>query len=384
MGVVHVVPAITEEASGPSYSVVRLCESLVEAGGQVTLAAMDWAPIANPPSVLRTFPMGSGPRRLGRSPSMARWLEEQARSGRISVLHNHGMWQMNAVYPGRVASRHGTPYMVSPRGTWSEWAMSNGSWLKRPFWHVVQRPSVDRVTCFHATAESEYEDIRRLGFRQPVAVIPNGVDIPPPIVKVEGRSRTLLFLGRIHPKKGLDLLLPAWGAVQARFPDWRLRIVGSDEGYHGSSGYMAELKALAATLGLQRIEFSGALHGAAKWQAYADADLFVLPTYSENFGMSVAEALASATPAIVSRGAPWAGLTERRAGLWVDIGVDPLVAGLEDLLHRGPVELREMGRNGRGWMTASYSWRAIGQQMAEVYRWLTGTSSIRPVVVISD
>ncbi|MBM4231725.1 MAG: glycosyltransferase, partial [Gammaproteobacteria bacterium] len=178
MLVVHVLPSVSEEASGPSYSVVRLCESLAEAGDTVTLTAMDWAPITNPSPVLRTFPMGLGPRRLGRSPAMARWLDEQARSGRISVLHNHGMWQMNAVYPGRVASRHGTPYMVSPRGTWSEWAMSNGSLLKRPFWHIVQRPSVDCVTCFHATADSEYEDIRRLGFRQPVAVIPNGVDIP--------------------------------------------------------------------------------------------------------------------------------------------------------------------------------------------------------------
>jgi glycosyltransferase involved in cell wall biosynthesis len=384
VNIIHVVPAITEEASGPSYSVVRLCESLLEAGDEVTLAAMDWAPIARPPACLRTFPMGVGPRRLGRSPAMARWLEEQARSGQVAVLHNHGMWQMNAVYPGRTAARYGTPYVVSPRGTWSAWAMANGSVMKKPFWSLLQRPAVEPATCFHATAESEYEDIRRLGFRQPVAVIPNGIDILPPMDKTGDGRRTVLFLGRIHPVKGLDMLLHAWGAVQARFPDWRLRIVGSDDGYHGSSGYMSVLKRLAAALGLQRIEFSGALHGAAKWQAYADSDLFVLPTYSENFGMSIAEALASGTPALVSKGAPWSGLEARRAGRWIDIGVDPLVAGLEDLLQREPRELRDMGINGRTWMTEAYSWRTIGQRMAELYHWLARGSAGVPSFVITS
>jgi glycosyltransferase involved in cell wall biosynthesis len=384
VNIIHVVPAITEEASGPSYSVVRLCESLIEAGDEVTLAAMDWAPIARPPACLRTFPMGVGPRRLGRSPAMARWLEEQARSGQVAVLHNHGMWQMNAVYPGRTAARYGTPYVVSPRGTWSAWAMANGSVMKKPFWSLLQRPAVEPATCFHATAESEYEDIRRLGFRQPVAVIPNGIDILPPMDKTGDGRRTVLFLGRIHPVKGLDMLLHAWGAVQARFPDWRLRIVGSDDGYHGSSGYMSVLKRLAAALGLQRIEFSGALHGAAKWQAYADSDLFVLPTYSENFGMSIAEALASGTPALVSKGAPWSGLEARRAGRWIDIGVDPLVAGLEDLLQREPRELRDMGINGRTWMTEAYSWRTIGQRMAELYHWLARGSAGVPSFVITS
>ena len=384
MNIIHVVPAITEESSGPSYSVVRLCESLIEEGSQVALAAMDWAPIARPPACLRAFPVGVGPRRLGRSPAMARWLEAQTRSGQVDVLHNHGMWQMNAVYPGRVAARHGTPYVVSPRGTWSAWAMANGSVMKKPFWSLLQRPAVEPATCFHATAESEYEDIRRLGFRQPVAVIPNGIDLPPPMDKTGDGRRTVLFLGRIHPVKGLNILLHAWGAVQSRFPDWRLRIVGSDDGYHGSSGYMAELKSLAAALGLQRIEFSGALHDAAKWQAYADSDLFVLPTYSENFGMSIAEALASGTPALVSKGAPWSGLDARRAGRWIDIGVDPLVAGLEDLLQREPRELRDMGINGRTWMTEAYSWRTIGQRMAEFYHWLARGSAGVPSFVITS
>lgn len=384
MNVIHIVPAVSNEASGPSYSVMRLCESLIDAGTGVTLAALDWEPINGSPAYLRTFPLGIGPRRLGRSPAMARWLDAEALSGRVVLLHNHGMWQMNAVYPGQVAARCNIPFVVSPRGAWSEWAMTNGSYVKKPFWSLVQLPSLSSVTCFHATASNEYEDIRRLGFRQPVAIIPNGIDIPPPLNKSTGGMRTLLFLGRIHPVKGLDMLLPAWGAVQARFPDWRLRIVGSDDGYYGISGYLDKMRRLSEQLGLQRIEFAGALHGDAKWKAYTDADIFVLSTYSENFGMSVAEALAAGTPAIVSKGAPWAGLESIGSGWWIDIGVDPLVKCLNEAMAYRSEDLALMGSRGRDWMLREYSWSSVGSKMSITYRWLKNRSEPRPAWVLVE
>lgn len=374
MRVIHTVPAITEEASGPSYSVVRLCESLIAQGQDVTLAALDWVPMPSPPPFLKTFPLGWGPRRLGRSPEMRRWLDEKVQSKSVDLLHNHGMWQMNAVYPGWAARKSKIKLVVSPRGAFSGWAMQHGSVMKKAFWPALQRPALDHAICFHATAKSEYEGIRRLGFRQPVAIIPNGIDIPDLPPKKHGDSRTLLFLGRVHPVKGLDMLLPAWRAVQDRFPEWRLAIAGSDDGYYGKSDYLKELYLLVQKLGLKRIEFVGELRGTEKMQAYHDADLFILPTYSENFGMTVAEALAAETPAIVTKGAPWMGLEQHRAGWWIDIGVDPLVAGLEDALSRSPENLEEMGLRGRRWMESEFSWARIGAQMADTYRWLLDKS----------
>lgn len=303
---------------------------------------------------------------------MRRWLVEQAKDGKCDLLHNHSLWMMPNVYPGHVASRFKLPLLVSPRGTLSDWAFTSGSWTKRIFWPLMQRPALVGATCFHATAVSEYEDIRRMGFRQPVAIIPNGVDIPALANETTCGMRTLLFLGRIHPIKGLDMLLPAWAAVQARFPDWRLRITGPD------NGYLSQARNLASALGLQRVEFSGALYGEEKWHAYQDADLFVLPTYSENFGMSVAEALAAGTPAIVTQGAPWSGLVTEKAGLWIEIGLDPLVAALEALLLHSHDELSAMGQRGRAWMERDYSWTYIGQQMAGVYAWLLGHTSTPP------
>ena len=154
-------------------------------------------------------------------------------------------------------------------------------------------------------------------------------------------------------------------AVCDSSPEWRLRIVGPDNG-----GYLAQMRALASDLGLKRVEFSGAVYGRHKWQVYRDADLFVLPTYSENFGMAVAEALAAGIPAIVSKGAPWEGLETHGAGWWIDIGFDPLVECLKKALGQSACELTTMGLRGRTWMEHEYSWQCIGRQMAETYRWV--------------
>lgn len=363
--VAHVISGVTDEASGPSYSVTRLCAALIGQGEDVRLATLMREPILAPPAFLKAFPLGWGPRRLGRSPEMFRWLDGQVTTGAVELIHGHGIWMFPNIYPGRIARRRGVPLVVSPRGMLSGWAMQSGSALKRLYWPLLQRPALEAANAFHATAATECEDIRRMGFRQPVAIIPNGIDIPQLPVKQSGEFRTLLFLGRVHPVKGLDILLPAWRALQDRFPHWKLRIVGPD-----NRGYLTQMQQLATDLRIERIEFSGSLFGAKKWQAYGQADLFVLPTYSENFGMSVAEALAAGTPAIVSKGAPWGGLEPRDAGWWVDIGLDPLVACLEDALGRSAERLAEMGLCGRKWMEDDYSWTHVGQQMAATYRWI--------------
>jgi glycosyltransferase involved in cell wall biosynthesis len=370
MRVIHVVPAITEEASGPTYSVVRLCQSLIEAGEDLTLAAMDWSTLPSMPAFMKVFPIGFGPRRVGRSPKMCRWLMSETAEGKVDVIHNHGMWQMNAVYPGWAAKARKAKFVVSPRGAFSTWAMSHGSRFKRIFWPLIQRPALVQASCFHATAESEYEDIRRLGFKQPVAIIPNGIDVPEFAQKKSRDFRTLLFLGRVHPKKGVDVLLNAWSSVMDRFPDWRLLVVGADTGYGKQDGYLEQMKVLAAKLKLKRLEFIGPLYGEAKWSAYREADLFILPTHSENFGMTVAESLAAGTPAIVTKGAPWHGLETHRSGWWIDFGVDPLVACLREAMAQSPDELARRGINGREWMIREFSWQTVGNRMDQTYHWL--------------
>jgi glycosyltransferase involved in cell wall biosynthesis len=309
---------------------------------------------------------------------MLDWLYESVGRRDADLLHNHGLWMMPNVYPGWVAKRYKIPLVVSPRGTLSQSALCSGSVIKKIFWPFIQRPSLSGVTCFHATASSELDDIRRMGFRQPVAVIPNGIDIPQAKGQRKRGVRTLLFLGRIHPIKGVDRLLHAWSALETRHRDWRLRIVGPD-----SQGYLAKMRAIARELDLQRVEFTGPLRGEAKLNAYREAELFVLPTLSENFGVAVAESLACGTPAVVSKGSPWANLNAKEAGWWIDTGTAALEACLDNAISKSPEVLEAMGRRGRDWMERDYSWSSISSKMIASYRWLL-KGGVRPEWIVED
>lgn len=364
--IIQVIPAIAVEAAGPSYSVVRLCDSLIARGEEVELAALRWDENYSPPSYCREFPLSPGPRRLGRSSRMMRWLGEQAAAGRVDVLHSHALWEMPCVYPARVARASGVPLVASPRGSLAPAALRFSAFRKAVFWRLQQGPALRAAQVLHATSESELGDIRGAGFRQPVAVIPNGVDVPPP--RFPGQRdgpRVLLYLGRIHPIKGLDSLLRAWQAVAPRHPDWELRIVGPGEPDH-----VADVRRLAQELRTTRVFFGEPAYGPQRLAAYRAAELYVLPTRSENFGMTVAEALAAGTPAIVTQGAPWSGLATHDAGWWVGHGLEPLVAALDEGLRASPSRLAAMGKNGRQWMIDSFDWTGIAGTMRSVYEWL--------------
>jgi glycosyltransferase involved in cell wall biosynthesis len=376
MFITQVVPSITEEASGPSYSVSRLSNAVGTQEIPSQIIALDWIPGRPPPPGVTIFPLGFGPKRLGRSPAMHRWLDEAAREGELAVLHSHSLFMYQSVYPGRVARRRGVPYIASPRGTLSAWSLSHGHWSKSRFWKYIQRPALACADVFHATGDAEYEEIRAVGFRQPVAIIPNGIDVPPVLPVLPPRPRrTILFLSRLHPKKGVDLLLDAWHAVWRAHPEWDLAIIGPGEG-----DYPQRLGAQAQRLGLRNVRFTGAIYGEAKLAQFAGADVFILPTHSENFGMAVAEALAAGTPAIVTTGAPWSGLHTKRAGWWINHGLDALVSALETAMASTPEDLRAMGMRGREWMLQDFSWVSIGHKMRTVYAWMRDGGAPPPEV----
>jgi glycosyltransferase involved in cell wall biosynthesis len=185
----------------------------------------------------------------------------------------------------------------------------------------------------------------------------------------------VLSLGRIHPIKGLVRLLYAWSKVEAGSPGWWLKIVGPSEAGHGD-----ELRALATALGLTRISIEGPIYGDAKTTAYRDADVFVLPTLNENFGLAVAEALATGSPVISTKGAPWSGLEIEGCGWWIDHGVEPLVAALAHAMALPRAALKAMGNKGREWMARDFSWDRIASDMLDVYLWLARRAEPPPTV----
>ncbi len=360
----HVVGSIAL-TGGPSYTVPALCQALGELGERVFLHVLEPAPrLVGRAFELRAYPHGRLLRRIGSSPLMKAGL--RAAAVESDVLHGHGMWALPNLYPSRAVQGTSCRLVVSPRGMLDPWAMRHHRLRKKPLWLGGQRANLEHAACIHATAEQEYRFVRDLGFRAPVLLLPNGVHVPRDedcVPQPQGRRR-LLFLARIHEKKGVDVLLRAWKNVEERFPDWELRIVGPDDG-----GYLAPMRELAAALGTRRAVLTGYVPEERKPAEFRGAELYVLPTHTENWGMSIAEALSYGLPAIVGRGAPWSELVKRDCGWWIPNTTDDVTACLETALDLSPEELREKGRRGRAWV-AEFRWERIAARTAEAYRWL--------------
>ena len=381
IAVAHVIASLDPVHGGPSYSVPRLCRALEEQSADVRLFSVALPGEARPAADnvdtlfdadLRTVPVLCD---LRHSSALARRLHQIGPE--LALIHNHGLWLMPNVQTGWMARRARLPFVVSPRGMLGPAALAFSRWKKRLFWSLLQASAVRAAACLHATSEQEYGEIRAFGLDNPVAVIPNGIDIPdlPPRPHRAGAAREVLSLGRLHPKKGLDRLVRAWAEVEAAHPHWRLRLVGPD-----TVGYGDELGRLARTLGLARVSIEPPLVGAAKLAAYRGADLFVLPTLNDNFASTVAEALAAGTPVIASTGAPWSGLETKSCGWWVAPEVETLAQALRRAMALPPQQLAEMGARGRTWMADDFSWDHAAREMLVVYRWLRDGGSAPPCV----
>lgn len=378
MKVVQVVPGITVEASGPSYSVPSLCRGLKNLGCDVSLHFLWGIPDKTFDFPVFTYKVHKFPHPyLGRSPEMLQGLMQSCKSA--DIIHNNSLWMLPNVYPAWAKRGTKCKLVTAPRGTLAAWSLRR-HWLKKKLFGLyAQYAAMQETDMWHATCVKEYEEIRAAGYRQPVAIVPIGMDLPDlsDIRREEsvcGR-RKLVFFGRLHKVKAIDNLILAWERVAGKFMDWTLEIAGPDAGVRES------LEKLVSEHNITRVSFIGELNGNAKYEFLASADLCVLPSYTENFGVTVAESLACGTPIIASQGTPWNGLNENGAGWWIPIGVDALENQLRHSLAMSDAELRSMGRKGCDWMKRDYNWNAIGNKMMAAYEWLLH-GGVRPDCVV--
>lgn len=294
-------------------------------------------------------------------------LKEAMAEFKPEIVHVHGAWMQIHFEAVRIASRVGVPVVTSPRGMLQSWSFSHHAFKKWLAWRAYQRRTCQRSTVFHATSPQEAADLRGLVPDKPVFVVPNGVDFPGVMPAAEpGRPDQVLYLGRIHPVKALDILLRAWRSVRAR--GWNLVIVGPDEG-----GHRGALEELSRRLGLEgRVRFHGEVSENEKWGLLRNARVFVLPSQTENFGIAVAEALAAGLPVIATKGTPWEGLPKHGCGWWVECSENALATALQDAVGKGAGDLERMGSRGRDWAEVEFSWKSIAQRMRQVYSWLGG------------
>ena len=367
---VHLAADVVPESGSAFVMIPRLCSLLRTAGNAVRLLSSEPSGAATAATV-GGFPVQRFARpRLGNafgySPALVEATERLLPDA--EVLHLHGLWRHFGVAALHAARKRDVPAVVGPMGVFAPAALRVSRLRKLAFWHALQEQALRGVGCFHATSMAEHDHMRALGIRRPIAVIPLGVDLPDPAPPPESgdRGRTLLFLGRIAPIKNLSALAAAWCSVQEDFPEARLRIVGPDDRGHADA-----LRRAAAAMGARRLTIEPAVCGPARDALYRSADVVVLPSLSESFGLVVAEALAAARPAIATTGSPWQRVEAERCG-WC---VEPTVAALADALRAAlslPAErLAEMGRNGRRLAERELVWSRVVPRFERMYQWLS-------------
>ncbi len=292
--------------------------------------------------------------------------------GGADVIHNFGTW---SPFNHRISvkARHAkTPQVFCPMGMLEPWSLAQKPLKKRLGWMMYQRHDVECSSAVHATAQSEAENLRALGIKAPIALIPHGIDLPTDVparqpLQRDFNEKTILFLSRIHPKKGLLELVQACARLKTR--NWKVIIAGPD-----TDGYQAVIEKAVSSVQLQdKFNFVGPVYGEQKSALFAQADIFVLPTHSENFGLVIAEALAHEVPVITTTGAPWAELNETGCGWWIPTGATALETTLVEAISMPSATLAEMGVRGRTLVEERYTWPAIIQKHIALYEWLIGS-----------
>ena len=381
MDILQCTATLAPEAGGIVRSVTRLSEHLAQTGLNVHLLALEGYDRATtsliPEQSVKTYlapcrvRLGSYPVWI---PEYAERIQASIRGCNVRLVHDHGCWLPSNFIVARETTRENVAMVISPRGMLEPWSMRRSHLKKKFAWQIFQHRALEQASVLHATSQIEADNLRRLGLRRPIAVIPNGVDLPLEIhcyqsgkrtrQKAAASERTLLFLSRIHPKKGLLNLIQA--LKQTLTTGWRVVIAGPDENNH-----RIEVEAAISEAGLQgQVTFTGPVDHVTKWSLYEQADLFVLPTFSENFGNVIAEALAAGVPVITTKGAPWQDLEKYGCGWWIDIGVEPLVHALRAAMSLSYETRAIMGESGRKLVQEKYCWPDIADKMAAVYRWL--------------
>jgi glycosyltransferase involved in cell wall biosynthesis len=382
MKIAYLLNSVSRKAGGLFEICKRLAQTTCREEEIVVLGVEDeftktdiieWAPLRPtvfPPVFARSF---------GYAPGYAQYLAEVC----PDIAHVHGLWTYPSFAGYRWHRRTKRPLIYTAHGMLSLWALRNSAWKKRlvrAFWEDAAHHS---AACFHVNSEAEYLMLRRHGLRNPICIIPNGIDLPASqisevsslvsgLASVARGRNLLLYLGRLHPKKNLLNLIRAWKEALDSHPStlnsWMLAIAGWDQG-----GHEAQLRKLTTDLRLlTSVIFLGPRFGADRDACYRACDAFVLPSLSEGLPMTVLEAWAYAKPVLMT---PECNLPEgfvAVAALQIGTTSTEIAAGLEEVIKMNDADRKAMGARGRALVAEKFSWPRVGQQMRAVYEWVLG------------
>ncbi len=300
----------------------------------------------------------------GWSPNMTRFL----RASDYDIYHTNGMWMHCNHETCTIAREKGKPYVITPHGMLYPQALARSAWKKKL---LLNLGGVDKdlrhATCIHATCDVEMKHYRALGYTNPVAIIPNPMPIPSFIddIKSEKSIKRIGYLGRIHPYKNTEALINAWITLGDEVKDAQLIIMG-----RGDNEYEAKMHQLVARHNLTNVEFAGFVNGREKFERLASLTALCVPSITENFGMTVTEALSVGTPVIASLGTPWQELNTKHCGWWVDNDVETLADTISQALSLPQDEIEKMGNNGKRLVNDKYRDTQVAAMMKQLYEWV--------------
>lgn len=313
-------------------------------------------------------------------------MEEYIISEKFDVIQLQSMWDLRYHIVAKTARKHRIPYIITPRGMLEPWCLSQKKWKKKLAMTLYQMKDIKRSACVFTTAEMEALHVRDLGVDVPMVVIPNGIETDgyPCRISKDKVKKQILFLSRIHIKKGIELLIDAFDRIIKKntdMDDWTVAIVGN-----GEEGYIRELKRKVEDLNLRdKVKILAPVFGDAKVKLYQESSIFCLPSYSENFGMVIAEAMSCGVPCITTNGTPWQLLNgevstmganldilgkNRKTGWCIDLNVDNLEKVLLEAMTMKTEALYEMGQKGNLLVQENFNYKSVARKVMQLYSWL--------------
>ena len=412
MDIAFITPSVSRTAGGIFEIERRLGQSLNELPGtRVSVHGLRDAHTVNDlapwqPLIPKIYPV-SGPRAFGFSSQLkSAFMREEA-----DVAHLHALWMFTSVVVHRWGQKRQRPYIVTPNGMLEPWALRNSAWKKRLAGLLYERSMLNGAACIQANTEKEAADIRAYGLTNPIAIIPNGIDLQkagslqsvvvssaPWAGMIEPGKKVLLFLSRIHPKKGLPNLLRAWAenckaeSRNQKAGEWVLAIAGWDQG-----GHEVELKQLATELGipsadvreqgvgsrdpgaprstlhaLSSVLFLGPQFKENKAACYAQCDGFILPSFSEGVPMVVLEAWVNGKPVVMTPECNLPAGFARGAAIRIETDAASIARGLAEFFNLSAADRAVMGANGERLAREQFAWPHLASEMRQVYEWMLG------------
>lgn len=383
MKILSFITSISLKGGGPSRSVPMLVKGLAEVGIDITLMTfrsddMNTHALEGTTAKLKVLEPGTS----------AKEIEEYILAEKFDIIQMQSMWAKCYHQVAQIARKHNIPYLITPRGMLEPWSLSQKKWKKKLALMLYQMKDLQRAACIFTTAEMEAQHVRDLGVKVPMSVIPNGIETDGYACRtsMDGVKKQILFLSRVHVKKGIEILIEAFSKLRAErqvLRDWSVVIVGN-----GEADYIESLKQKVQSLRLEEcIKILPPVFGEAKTKLYQESSLFCLPSYSENFGMVIAEAMSCGVPAITTNGTPWQLLNgdcttmgasldmldgDKRTGWCIELSVENLENTLREAMSMDPAALYEMGQRGSRMINENFNYRSVAKKTKQLYEWIVG------------